>query len=94
MKNNCLPEFFAGRVQPGFNLITIHAEMEGLGQRTLFERILDAFSGKNAVFSALDRIASRCGKSLVPVCAVAIGRLEGRAGTLTIQTTACEEEQR
>ena len=89
-----LPEFFAGQVQPGFNLITIHAEMEGLGQRTLFERILDAFAGKNAVFSALDRIASRCGKSLVPVCGVAIGRIEGRAGTLTIQTTACEEEQR
>ena len=94
MPESDIPERYAAQLKPGFNLHTIHAEMEGLGQMDLFERILDRCAEAGAVFSALDDIAARCEGTLAPVCGVAAGRLAGRAGTLTIQMTACEEERR
>ena len=69
-----------------FNVLTIHAEMEGLSQLPFLERFLKMCLAEGISFLPLEEVALRVqSKGFIPTCDVLDGELKGRAGTLAIQ---------
>lgn len=69
-----------------FNVLTIHAEMEGLSQLPCLERFLERCLAEGVSFLTLEEVALRVkSKSFIPTCEVLDGEIKGRAGTLAIQ---------
>jgi peptidoglycan/xylan/chitin deacetylase (PgdA/CDA1 family) len=69
------------------NVLTIHAELEGMAQRAWFERLLAALRGAGIAFVALAEEAERLRADLacLPVGDLAVGTVPGRSGTLAVQ---------
>lgn len=82
-----LDAFYLGQVRPGLNVHTIHAEVEGMSLGPLFESLLDALRGRVEFVRLID-VAARLDAAALPVCAVANGTVEGRAGTVALQEAA------
>lgn len=80
-------------LQPGLNVHTIHAEMEGRRQSGLFEDLLDRCQTRGVIFKTLDTIAFELSAKnfLVHTCDVVEEELPGRSGTLAVQQCAREE---
>ena len=87
-------DYLADLVQPGLNVHTIHAEMEGRAQSSLFEDFLDRCTQRGVIFKTLHDIAFELSvkNPLIHVCDVAEGELPGRSGTLAVQKCPREEE--
>lgn len=79
-----LTAYYLDQVQPGLNVHTIHAEVEGLSLRPLFEALLDALRGRVEFVRLLD-VAAGLDAAALPVCDVANGTVPGRAGTVAVQ---------
>jgi undecaprenyl phosphate-alpha-L-ara4FN deformylase len=69
------------------NVLTIHAELEGMLYKDWFEDFLKACLNKGVTFVLLADIAKdlRQDKAALPVCEVIQGEIDGRSGTLALQ---------
>lgn len=79
-----LTAFYLDQLRPGLNVHTVHAEVEGMSLRPLFEALLDALRERVAFVRLID-VAARLDPAALPVCAVANGTVAGRAGTVAVQ---------
>ena len=69
------------------NVLTIHAELEGMGRRDLFRRFLCLCKEAGVEFVRLDEEASRLlkDKSLIPICDQTLAPIDGRSGVVACQ---------
>ena len=80
-----LPELWADMSRGEWNVLTVHAEMEGMSKLHVFERFLEIARDRGFDFSTLGDIARQLDAAAVPCHEVEIGTLPGRAGTLALQ---------
>jgi len=69
------------------NILTIHAEIEGMSRIGFFRELLDRLRALGVQFARLDALAqdylrNRAG---IPVCELIAGEVDGRSGTLAVQ---------
>jgi undecaprenyl phosphate-alpha-L-ara4FN deformylase len=76
-------------VNPGvLHVLTIHAEIEGMRHRELFRELLEQIESRPVNVVRLDDYAHGLLKdpSAVPVCDLVEGTVDGRTGTLAVQS--------
>ena len=78
-------------MQHRFNVLTIHAEMEGLSKLDFLEIFLLKCLQKGVRFIALAEVAKQCAEKETPMCDILMDTLDGRAGTLAIQKNGGEK---
>ncbi len=79
--------FYLAQIRSGLNVHTIHAEVEGMSLRPLFEALLDALRGRVEFVRLID-VAGGLDAAALPECPVSNGTIEGRAGTVAVQGAA------
>jgi undecaprenyl phosphate-alpha-L-ara4FN deformylase len=69
------------------NVLTIHAEVEGMRKMSLFRAFLEAAKKNNIPSVRLDACAHNLLKdpSAIPICDLIQGTVDGRSGTLSVQ---------
>jgi len=69
------------------NVMTIHAELEGMAYRGWFERFIDRLPGEGVAVTLLADEARAClgRRAEIPVCELVVGTVDGRSGTLAVQ---------
>jgi len=69
------------------NVLTIHAELEGMRQIGLFRAFLEAVRDNRVRIVRLDELAEDLlrNPSSIPVCDLVAGTIDGRSGTLAVQ---------
>lgn len=77
-----LPGLWLNGLTKEWNVLTVHAEMEGISKLDVLEHFLEKAHGAGVTFLTLEEIAKR---SAPLSCRVEKGTLEGRAGTLAVQ---------
>ncbi|HTL66129.1 MAG TPA: 4-deoxy-4-formamido-L-arabinose-phosphoundecaprenol deformylase [Lacunisphaera sp.] len=93
------PEFPDRRLVPhlmsllrpeALNVYTLHAEIEGLGRRALFQELLAAIHQAGVTVVSLERSARDllAARARVPVCALAQEPIDGRSGLVATQGAA------
>lgn len=93
------PEYPDDRIVPHYlsllepdrvNVLTIHAEIEGLGRRALFGRLLAACRGAGVEFIRLDDHARAllANRAAIPERDQILGPIDGRSGVVAMQTAA------
>lgn len=91
MDDPTILRLWADEMRHPFNVLTVHAEMEGLSKLDFLEKFLLECLQKGVQFITLAEVAKQCNRETTPTCAIQIGTLEGRAGTLAIQGNGGEE---
>lgn len=76
--------------QPMGHVYTLHAELEGMGLRPAFARLLEGWRAQGWTLGALDDYCARLEVGRLPACRVVAGRVEGRSGTLALQAARAE----
>jgi glycine cleavage system regulatory protein len=73
--------------QDKLNVLTIHAEVEGMKKIDLFRSFLDVLKKQNIRIIKLDDYARELLKkpATTPICDLANGTIDGRSGTLAVQ---------
>jgi undecaprenyl phosphate-alpha-L-ara4FN deformylase len=76
------------------NVFTLHAEIEGMGRRSIFREFLASCRASGVEFVRLDEEAGRIlsNRAAVPVCEQAMGTVEGRSGLVATQGAAAGSE--
>lgn len=69
------------------NVFTIHAEIEGMGHRTLFRALLKACRDRGVQFIRLDELAREllANRAAIPVCDQRMAEIDGRSGLVAVQ---------
>lgn len=67
------------------HVLTVHAEIEGMGRRSWFAALLARLQARGVVFEPLAAMAERALRMPLPVCALIEGEVPGRSGTLAVQ---------
>ena len=69
------------------NVLTIHAEIEGMGRRGLFRDLLERLCGHDVEFVRMDALAREvlADRGAIPVCDQAMAEIDGRSGTVATQ---------
>ncbi len=69
------------------NVLTIHAELEGMRQIILFRSLLEQVRERRIQVKKLDDLAVNLLKdpSSIPMCDLISGTVDGRSGTLALQ---------
>lgn len=69
------------------NVLTVHAEIEGMSKLGLFRRFLQRAQNAGIRFSRMDHLAQDllAQRNTIPVCDLLMGKVEGRSGTLALQ---------
>jgi peptidoglycan/xylan/chitin deacetylase (PgdA/CDA1 family) len=69
------------------NVFTIHAEIEGMGHRTLFRSLVRACVDRGVQFIRLDDLAREllADRSKLPVCDQVMAEIDGRSGLVATQ---------
>ena len=83
-----LVEHYLSLLRPGVpNILTIHAELEGMKFLPLFRRLLEQARARSIRFVLLRDLAADLLKdpSPLPVCDLVGGTVDGRSGTLAVQ---------
>jgi undecaprenyl phosphate-alpha-L-ara4FN deformylase len=72
------------------NVLTIHAELEGMKQQAYFRTFLERIAKQKVQVVRLDEWARRLleAPSKVPVCDLVSGTIDGRSGTVAVQKCA------
>lgn len=84
-----LPDAWARDLtEDGLNVLTFHAEMEGMSKLHVFDAFLDRALDRGARIITLREAAALLRADAQP-CTVADGYLPGRAGTLALQGAVC-----
>lgn len=78
-----IPTIWADALVRGLNVLTIHAEMEGMSKLNVLERFLDEAEKRGAIFTTLREAVDLLIDA--PICRLAPGYLPGRAGTIALQ---------
>src|SRR5262249_11531325 len=91
--DDAIPAHYVRLLQPDRpNVFTLHAEIEGMGRRDLFRRILSAWKAAGAEFVRLDRLAeellARPGD--IPCCEQVFAPIDGRSGVVAMQAKSQE----
>lgn len=90
------PEYPEERIVPHYlsllradraNVFTLHAEIEGMGKRALFRRLLAACRDAGVEFIRLDDLARELlvDRAKIPVCDQVQSEIDGRSGKLAVQ---------
>ncbi|HTF99385.1 MAG TPA: polysaccharide deacetylase family protein [Nitrospirota bacterium] len=83
-----MAQHYLALLTPGaLNVLTIHAELEGMRHRDFFRSLLGLLARSGTTVVRLDeqaRIILR-NRAAVPVCDLAPGTVDGRSGTLAVQ---------
>jgi peptidoglycan/xylan/chitin deacetylase (PgdA/CDA1 family) len=93
------PEFPDHRIVPHFeellredrlNVFTLHAEIEGMGKRSLFRALLETCRSLGVEFVRLDDVAREllANRDAIPVCDQAMAEIDGRSGLVATQVAA------
>jgi peptidoglycan/xylan/chitin deacetylase (PgdA/CDA1 family) len=71
------------------NVMTIHAELEGMAYLDWFDGLLGTLKAKGVEFVGMADIAKECfqRRECIPVCSLVQGEMRGRSGALAIQKT-------
>ena len=71
------------------NVFTLHAEIEGMGRRTLFRELLSAFRARGVRYVRMDELArvTLAQRATIPVCDLVMGSIDGRSGLVATQST-------
>ena len=77
-----LPARWIEEMSGGWNVLTIHAEMEGISKISVFERFIDLAESIGTEFMTLAEYAE---KAPAPDKVLAEGKIRGRAGTLAVE---------
>ena len=83
-----IAEYYLSLLVPNkLNVLTIHAELEGMRQITLFRSLLELVRERQIQVKKLDDLAVNLLKSpsSIPMCDLISGRVDGRSGTLAVQ---------
>ncbi len=83
-----IPDNYCSLLRPdGINVLTIHAELEGMRHRSFFRTLLEKLGSKNIRMVKLEDVARNLLKrpESLPVCDLVSGTVDGRSGTLAIQ---------
>lgn len=80
-----LPKAWLDGMDKEWNVLTVHAEMEGISKLSVFENFLNMARALGTEFHTLGEYAA---SAPLPRCAVVSGKVEGRAGTLALQKNA------
>lgn len=83
-----LVEHYLSLLKPDkLNVLTIHAELEGMLYKRWFEEFLKACKKRNIQFVLLSEVAQHLSKTReqVPVCELIQGSVDGRSGSLAVQ---------
>jgi len=69
------------------NVLTIHAEVEGMKKIDLFRVLLETIKENKVRVLRLDELARDLLKkpASIPVCSLVVGTIDGRSGTLAVQ---------
>jgi hypothetical protein len=69
------------------NVLTVHAEIEGMGRRAWFRELLEACRNRGVEFIRLDQLARELLKNRVaiPVGDQVMAAIDGRSGTVATQ---------
>jgi len=69
------------------NVLTVHAEIEGMNKISLFRTLLTALRGRNVRIMKLDDLSRDLLQrpEAIPVCDLISGTVDGRSGTLAVQ---------
>jgi len=80
-------EHYLGLLRPGLNVLTAHAEIEGMAKAALFDALLEGLRRQEVEFVRLDGFvrAELADRARIPVCALEQGVVDGRSGTLAVQ---------
>jgi peptidoglycan/xylan/chitin deacetylase (PgdA/CDA1 family) len=70
------------------NVLTIHAEIEGMKKLALFRTFLEQLQARSVQIVKLDDLARDLlrNPSAIPICDLSAGTVDGRSGTLAVQT--------
>ncbi len=90
------PEYPGDRIVPHYlsllredraNVLTVHAEIEGMGRRDLFRELLRACAGRGVQFIRLDDLARDllADRAAVPVLDQVLAPIDGRSGLVATQ---------
>ncbi|HEX2854425.1 MAG TPA: 4-deoxy-4-formamido-L-arabinose-phosphoundecaprenol deformylase [Opitutaceae bacterium] len=69
------------------NVFTLHAEVEGMGRRTLFQQLLAACKKVGVEFVRMDGLAREllANRAAIPVCNQTLAEIDGRSGVVATQ---------
>ena len=72
------------------NVLTIHAEIEGMGKRALFRALLRTCAERDVQFIRLDDLAHEllANRDSIPVRDQILAPVDGRSGTVATQSAA------
>ncbi|MEJ2644989.1 MAG: polysaccharide deacetylase family protein [Gammaproteobacteria bacterium] len=75
------------------NVLTAHAEIEGMAKLQLFEDLLQQARAADVSFVRLDRYAAArlASPDDIPACELVAGTVDGRSGTLAVQGRPCTD---
>ena len=82
LNDETIPAYWLSEMTNDWNVLTVHAEMEGMSKLSVLEKFFDLAKANGTEFFTLDdyrKIAP------LPKCKLEIGKLLGRAGTLAKQ---------
>ncbi|MBV8535919.1 MAG: 4-deoxy-4-formamido-L-arabinose-phosphoundecaprenol deformylase [Alphaproteobacteria bacterium] len=72
--------------EDALNVMTIHAELEGMAYRSWFQSFVDGLRGSVAFTPLADEARACLSRRVeIPVCELAPGMVDGRSGTLAVQ---------
>ena len=80
-----LPDIWMNGLSNEWNVLTVHAEMEGLSKIEVFENFLAKAEARGVKFMTLADIAERAAPAQ---CEITSGELPGRSGTVALQRSA------
>jgi undecaprenyl phosphate-alpha-L-ara4FN deformylase len=87
--DSAIPRHLLSLVRPGvLNVLTVHAEIEGMGRRAIFREFLSACRESGVAFVRLGDEARSLlsNRASVPVCDQAMARIDGRSGLVATQS--------
>jgi peptidoglycan/xylan/chitin deacetylase (PgdA/CDA1 family) len=72
------------------HVFTLHAELEGMALRPVFERLLAGWRTQGYDLVATQALADKLDRKTLPINTVVMGEVPGRSGNLALQGPACE----
>jgi len=82
------PEAYLRLMRPGLNVLTIHAEMEGLSQLEAFRTLMERCRERGARFLTLEAVARTLDPADLPRGSLEMRPIFGRAGRVATQVPA------
>lgn len=82
VNDETIPGIWYDGMDKEWNVVTVHAEMEGISKAGVLDRFLTLCKNRGTEFFTLGEYAKQ---APLPRCEVVMGNLTGRAGTLAVQ---------